>query len=114
MKNITLFCLISIPIILSGQNGPVSLMGQYSYDLTNTHSLPAAKIECKKIATMMGIRAHLVITYPETLNIDDETLNCIYDNLLTIEVVEETINGNTLFIRVISSTNTNLLGACLP
>ena len=100
--------------LLFSQNMPVSLVGQYSFDLTNTFSLPAAKLECKKTATMLGIKAHLVIMYPETLNIDDETINCIYDNLLTVEVVEETIDGNTLFMRVLSTTNTNLFEGCLP
>ena len=73
--------------LLFSQNMPVTLVGQYSFNLTNTFSHPAAKLECKKTATMVGIKAHLVIMYPEPLSIDDETINCIYDNLLTVEVV---------------------------
>tara|TARA_B100001559_G_C16432630_1_gene590498 strand:- start:343 stop:627 length:285 start_codon:yes stop_codon:yes gene_type:complete len=93
---------------------PVSLVGQYSFDLKNTFSLPSAKLECKKIATKIGIEAHLMIMRPDMMEISDETINCIYENLLSIEVVDEIIDDNILFMRVISSTYSSLLEGCLP
>ena len=114
MKNIILLFWMLLSTALWGQNSPVQLHGQFSYDMTNSYSLPAAKIECKKMASIISIKSHLMIMNPEIQEIDEETLNCIYDNLLTIEIVEENIENNVLHMKVIASTYTNLLEGCLP
>lgn len=55
-----------------------------------------------------------MIMNPEIQEISEEILNCIYDNLLTIEIVEENIENNVLHMKIIASTYTNLLEGCLP
>ena len=81
MKKIILFSSMLLSTVLLGQNAPVQLHGQFSYDLTNSYSLPIAKIECKKMASIISIKSHLMIMNPEIQEIGEEILNCIYDNL---------------------------------
>ena len=113
MKKIILLFSMLLSTSLLGQNAPVQLHGQFSYDLTNSYSLPIAKIECKKMASIISIKSHLMIMNPEIQEISEEILNCIYDNLLTIEIVEENIENNVLHMKIIASTYTNLLEGCL-
>jgi hypothetical protein len=108
---------VFITILLSStnaQNIPVSLHGQYSLEVDNTYSLPTLKIECKRLAARIAIKAYLMIMNPEMMEVEEDVISCIYDELLNVEVVEQTIENNILLTRVIASTYSNLMNPCLP
>jgi len=102
-----LFCTLTI----NGQNGPVTIAGQHYYTLNNSYSLPQAKLECKAIAARNGITAYLLIHQPEAI-IGVEEVNCIYENLSVIDVIEEQIAGNELFMKILTTTDTQTINSC--
>ena len=79
--------------------------------MNNSHTLPQAKIECKTIAARSGILAYLLIFQPETI-ISEEEINCVYENLFVIDVIEEKRVGNELFMKVLATTNSQTINAC--
>ena len=93
------------------QNGPVTIVGQHNYIMNNSHTLPQAKIECKTIAARSGILAYLLIFQPETI-ISEEEINCVYENLFVIDIIEEKRVGNELFMKVLATTNSQTVNAC--
>ena len=55
-----------------------------------------------------------MIMNPEMMEVEENVISCIYDELLNVEVVEQTIENNVLLTRVIASTYSNLMNPCLP
>ena len=110
------FIIVTITLLPSiySQNIPVSLHGQYSLEVENTYSLPSLKIECKKQAARISIKAYLMIMNPGMTEVEENVISCIYDKLTNIEVVEQKIENNILLTRVIASTYSNLMNPCLP
>ncbi len=98
-------------ITVHGQNGPVTIIGQHNYSMNNTTSLLQASVECKMIATRTGITSYLLIHYPETV-VREEVVDCIYENLFFIDVIEEKIIENELFMKILATTNSQAINSC--
>ena len=110
-SKILYICILFTLLPVHAQNGPVTIVGQHNHIMNNSHSLPQAKIECKAIAARNGILAYLLIFQPETV-IANEEVNCIYENLFVIDVVEEKRIGNELFMKILATTNSQTINSC--
>jgi len=110
-SSVITICIILNLFPMYAQNGPVTIVGQHNYIMNNSHTLPQAKIECKTIAARSGILAYLLIFQPETI-ISEEEINCVYENLFVIDVIEEKRVGNELFMKVLATTNSQTINAC--
>ena len=103
--------LFFITTLVHGQTGPIIIHGQSFYNISDGQSLEQARIQCKQSATINAIKAYLRIFNPD-LELNDPLVDCISENLFAIDVVEENINNNELFMRIIASTNAQALSMC--
>ena len=103
--------LLFFTITVYGQNGPVTIIGQHYYSINNATSLLQATAECKIIATRTGITSYLLIHDPETI-VREEAVDCIYENLSFIDVIEEKIIEDQLFMKILVTTNSQTISAC--
>ena len=111
MKIFLTILLFFITTLAHGQTGPVTIHGQSFYDISDEQSLEQARIQCKQSATINAIKAYLRIFNPD-LELNDTLIDCISENLFAIDVVEENVNNNELFMRIIASTDAQALSMC--